>query len=221
MKNLSGQVGVYRRSHINQSPLFLSINPTIPIGTCFGKWTVLENDWYKSSKKYTDRACLVRCKCGVEKVVTYRLLRQGGSSSCLACRPKRSRNVATMWRLLWNVYRQRGRDFHLTVSELKVLSLLPCAYCGKEPSNVLRRKYQAGGKYGYEVAPEMTLRYSGIDRIDSTKGYVHGNVVPCCWVCNKIKSALPLDEFLGVIARIHTHNPSVDGILHQAATLFL
>ncbi len=220
MKNLSGQVGVYRRSHTNQSPLFLSINPPILVGAIFGKWTVLENDWYKSSKNYVDRACLVRCQCGVERVVADRALRGKKSSSCLACKPVRARNIDTMWRLLWNVYRQRGRDFHLTVSELKVLSLLPCVYCGKEPSNLLRRKYQARGEYSYEVAPEMTIRYSGIDRIDSTKGYVHGNVVPCCWECNKIKSALPLDVFLALVARIHAHGPSVAGVREQAARMF-
>jgi hypothetical protein len=45
-------------------------------------------------------------------------------------------------------------------------------------------------------------------------------VVPCCWDCNRMKSALPLDVFLAVIARIRKHNPSVDGVLHRAATLF-
>lgn len=220
MKNLSKQVGVYRRSDTTKLKQ-LDTYPLIPVGEIFGKWTVLENDWYKSSKKYTDRACLVRCQCGVERVVTYRALRGKISSSCVACRPKRARSIATMWRVLWNVYRQRGRDFHLTVSGLKFLSLLPCVYCGKEPSNLLRRKYQADGEYNYEVAPEMALRYSGIDRLDSTKGYIHGNVVPCCWDCNKIKGALPLDEFLGLIARIHAHNPTVVKIHELAERLFV
>ena len=221
MKNLSGQVGVYRRSHINQSPLFLSINPVIAIGDTFGKWTVLENDWYKNSKKYTDRACLVQCECGVKRIVTYRALRGEISSSCLACRPKPKRNPETNWNFLLNLYRQRARvtkrDFHLTLPQLKVLSLSHCVYCGKEPSNLFRRKYQIDGKNSYD--PEMEFRYSGIDRIDSAKGYVLGNVLSCCWECNRIKRALPLDVFLALIARIQKHNPSVDRVQEMAATL--
>jgi hypothetical protein len=224
MKNLSGQVGVYRRSHINQSALFLSINPMILIGEVFGKWTVVENDWYISSKKYTDRACLVSCQCGIQKVISYRSLRARTSSSCLSCRPKPERSIETVWTCLYNIYRQRGvvckRDFHLTLPALKIVSLLPCSYCGREPSNLFRRKYKIDGKYAFDPAPGMTLRYSGLDRIDSEKGYVHGNVVPCCWECNKIKSALPLDVFLALIARIQKHDPTIDGVLHQAATLF-
>jgi hypothetical protein len=108
---------------------------------------------------------------------------------------------------------------HLTLPQVKFVSQMPCAYCGKEPSNLFRRKYKADdGKHGY--GPEMEIRYSGIDRVDATKGYIHGNVVPCCWECNKIKSALTLDEFLGLIERIRQHNPTADGIRSMAAAMF-
>jgi hypothetical protein len=97
---------------------------------------------------------------------------------------------------------------------------MPCAYCGKKPSNIYRLSYVVGGKRQRYTAPEMEIHYSGIDRVDSTKGYIHGNVVPCCGECNAMKSALPLAGFLALVARIQSHKPSVDGVLHQAATLF-
>lgn len=218
MKNLSEQVGVYRRSYVNPEVRQF----TIPIGTMFGFWTVIENDLYKSSKKYTEYSCRVRCRCGSESVIASRKLRDGTAKRCLRCRPAPKRKLATMWTLLFNVYRQRaratGREFHLSLPQLKFVSLLPCVYCGKEPDNLLRRKYVVDGVLDYP--PEMEIRYSGLDRIDSEKGYILGNILPCCWQCNKIKSAMPLDEFLALIARIQKHNPSVEGILHQAATLF-
>jgi hypothetical protein len=39
-------------------------------------------------------------------------------------------------------------------------------------------------------------RPNGIDRVDNTLGYELGNVIPCCSVCNRAKSNLPLDYFL-------------------------
>ena len=217
MKNLSGQVGVYRRPNNTQLQA-----PLIPLGTTFGFWTVIENDLYKSSKKYTESVCRVSCRCGSKSVIASRKLRAGRAIRCFRCRPRPKRKPATLWNLLFNIYLQRarvtGREFHLSLPQLKFVSLLPCVYCGKEPDNLLRMKYSFDGVRDY--SPEMDIHYSGLDRIDSEKGYIHGNVVPCCWECNKIKSALPLDVFLALIARIQKHNPSVEGVLYQAATLF-
>lgn len=35
-----------------------------------------------------------------------------------------------------------------------------------------------------------------VDRIDSNKGYIKGNVVACCHTANKMKGTLENDEFL-------------------------
>ena len=37
---------------------------------------------------------------------------------------------------------------------------------------------------------ELPVSGSGIDRLDHFKGYIVGNVVPCCWDCNARKGAL-------------------------------
>lgn len=50
-----------------------------------------------------------------------------------------------------------------------------------------------------------SFRWNGIDRIDSAKGYVEGNVVPCCKFCNEMKSDKSRDEFLQLIAAIYQH----------------
>jgi hypothetical protein len=95
---------------------------------------------------------------------------------------------------------------------------MPCTYCGKEPSNVFYVKYRTKGQLSR--VPGMEIRYSGLDRVDSSKGYVHGNVVPCCGECNLLKNDGTLDEFFAHVERIQSHNPSVAGVLQLAATLF-
>jgi len=47
--------------------------------------------------------------------------------------------------------------------------------------------------------------YTGIDRVDNSKGYIPTNVVPCCGVCNFMKGRLGLDIFLTQIKRIHAN----------------
>jgi hypothetical protein len=68
----------------------------------------------------------------------------------------------------------------------------PCHYCGTAPNNY--RKPNAGVNGGYF--------YSGIDRIDCSKGYEDGNVLPCCWTCNRAKNNMSYNEFLEWINRL-------------------
>jgi hypothetical protein len=49
------------------------------------------------------------------------------------------------------------------------------------------------------------LSFNGIDRINSAHGYVPGNVVPCCKVCNFMKQSLTQSEFIDNIRLILKH----------------
>jgi hypothetical protein len=46
---------------------------------------------------------------------------------------------------------------------------------------------------------------ASIDRVDSSKGYVRGNVVWCCWACNSGKSDFTVNKYLE-ICKIITDN---------------
>lgn len=61
------------------------------------------------------------------------------------------------------------------------MSSKPCYYCGE-----LRE-------------------YNGIDRIDSNIGYEDNNIVPCCEICNKMKSNYDLVFWLNHINKITTY----------------
>jgi hypothetical protein len=49
------------------------------------------------------------------------------------------------------------------------------------------------------------FRYNGIDRVDSSMGYVAGNVVPCCSTCNRMKLDHSYDDFIAHIKKIVAH----------------
>lgn len=60
----------------------------------------------------------------------------------------------------------RGLEINLDISELEELISNSCHYCGGN----------------------LNEHGSGLDRMDNSKGYIKGNVVPCCKDCNTLKS---------------------------------
>lgn len=73
----------------------------------------------------------------------------------------------------------RGLMVTISKSDYIMLVKYPCFYCGD---------------------PNMTL---GLDRLDSGLGYIAGNVVSCCSVCNRMKNAFSVEDFLNRIVRVY------------------
>ncbi len=120
--------------------MFVKSHARIPVDTKVGRWTVLENDLYKSFRNQRHRACRVRCECGTVAIRTYGELRCGRSPSC-GCK-SRERDIEVVWRDLLQKVKCCGHDSDLTLPQLKAIAQLSCRYCGKEPSNIHRLKYK-------------------------------------------------------------------------------
>lgn len=68
---------------------------------------------------------------------------------------------------------RKGLAFELTLDTLlTAFWQKPCHYCGDPIETV------------------------GIDRVDSSKGYVPGNMVPCCSMCNFMKLTSSREDFI-------------------------
>ena len=89
---------------------------------------------------------------------------------------------------------RKGLVFSLTIDTFSSLISMPCYYCGAAPSNVARHD----SKYAQ-------LKYSGIDRYLNDKGYTYSNSLPCCGICNTMKSNLSFEAFAGHISQITQH----------------
>ena len=59
-------------------------------------------------------------------------------------------------------------------------------------------------KYGRKTS-DTIVYCNGIDRIDSSKGYVKGNVVTSCKYCNTAKNTMTQQEFKEWIVRVYEH----------------
>jgi len=85
----------------------------------------------------------------------------------------------------------RDLPFDLSVTLFYSIIVQDCYYCEDPPSQVIK-KYNS------------SLKYNGIDRIDNNLGYTEGNCVPCCGICNRMKSNMTQKEFLERCSKIYS-----------------
>jgi hypothetical protein len=176
------------------------------VGRVYGRWTVIDEceSIVECDKKRS--AFLCRCECGVEKIVTGKMLDNGYSKSCGCYRKeitsKRFKNILKNGNddksmVLYKKHKisssNRNIESKLSYEEFKNLIKLYCDYCGNPPSNMFKYAKQGETRYFY---------YSGIDRIDSDKGYIITN----CVYCNRAKGTMDRECFFELIKMIYNKN---------------
>jgi hypothetical protein len=170
------------------------------LGKRIGNWTVLSRD---INNKRNQARWVCKCDCGkIVSVVGY-TLRNGTSISCGCYResefPEENEyGFRELFRNYKKDAKRRKLNFELSEINFRKITQDTCAYCGRQPLQMSKGKINRVPYY-----------YNGIDRIDSSKGYVAGNVVSCCKFCNFGKRALSIDDFLKWIEDVY--NFSIKG----------
>lgn len=94
------------------------------------------------------------------------------------------------WLQLINQYKMnakaKGLTWSLTTEEAIRLFTANCAFCGSAP-------YRS--KQSVRKNANVPVLYNGIDRKDSTQGYVSANCHTCCTTCNYAKGTHTITEF--------------------------
>lgn len=181
----------------------------LQIGDKYGRLTVVRYDHTRHRRR---RYFLCRCDCGTEKVLQVNNVTSGNTKSCgcLSIEKKRGQILpgdAGVINHLVLQYKRHARDrgifYDLPRDEFERLIRSPCHYCGTSYSNLKKTKNCKDG-----------FRHNGIDRLDSAIGYVTGNVVPSCRLCNFAKRDLTVAEFHEWASRIGAHvhrwRPDID-----------
>lgn len=127
------------------------------------------------------RSIECRCDCGRDYFVASVRLNRGEVKRCFQCAPWRRTPEEIAFRRRLHGYRasaeRKSLPFEFTDDEFRKFYEASCIYCGASPAR-------------------------GIDRKDNNLGYVRGNGVPCCSLCNYAKRNLTIFEFLNWVARI-------------------
>lgn len=149
------------------------------------------------------------CDCGKKHITTGECLRSSKSKSCGCLRKESPPNKIqdrklAIWKQLYNSTIQKrnkkwGIKGDISLDDFIFFSKEPCYYCGLENSNTARDI-----RDGREIS-KTVVKFNGIDRSDSSKGYWSNNVVTCCKYCNTAKNTMTEKEFISFIQRVYAH----------------
>jgi len=180
------------------------------VGKKYGMLTIISDD----SDVTVNRKVLCECECGNVASKVLASVTSGNTKSCGcqargAFRKLPEGEAAFNW--LYSGYRssaeKRNYTFDLTKEQFKVLTKGNCVYCGTYPTSWTKNPKGMNGSY----------LYNGVDRVNNDRGYEMGNVVSCCWTCNKLKNTLGGVEFIDHCIKIAKHhsNHIVGGIVSK------
>lgn len=166
------------------------------IGQKFGRLTVIRD--IENEKR---SLCLCKCECGKEITTRKDALKAGRTISCGCYHKEKLKKGKTseevLIRNIFNSYKNNAKKrkicFELNSEDFESIIRKKCAYCGRDWSNKRISNYDQ----------DIYFLYNGIDRVDSKKGYILDNCVPCCSTCNMAKSSMALDEFFSWVSCVY------------------
>jgi hypothetical protein len=133
------------------------------------------------------------CDCGNSTQVIQSHLSNGTTKSC-GCGmsshdyggiKNKDRKTLSFMRITISTAKKRNIKWELSFDDLRLLIFSSCFYCGKQP-----------------MLDSSGLVRNGIDRYNSSDGYIKNNCVPCCAICNLAKRTLHGDDFIALCKRI-------------------
>ena len=165
------------------------------VGKKFDRLTVIKR---VDNNKKNNSMWECKCECGkITKVLGYHLI-SGHTKSCGGHKAKYSPKESTARWILSRKY----SDGNLSIEDFIKLTKMNCYYCGEKPSNIAK----VGSDYSDEFKKDGELFYSGLDRIDCSKGHILGNLISCCKYCNYAKRNMSVEEFSEWIKLIYNHS---------------
>lgn len=177
-------------------------------GQTFGRLKVLERQ-VETRNGVRQVFYLCECSCGSTKTVSHSNLR-GNSKSCGCLRreklskDRRGQLDDVIPNQIMRYYKRNAKtrniDWALSIEQVKSLIFNPCHYCGQVGVS------ETVKKYSFQDDLVHSLRNNGIDRVDSSAGYMIDNVVPCCKFCNTAKWVQSEKEFLRWVELVYRHS---------------
>jgi len=179
----------------------------IPIGSKFGKWTVVSYAGVINLRSYHE----CQCECGNTATISTANLRYGRSSKCKSCANtirlygntnRRKKPGVAGFNKLFDSYKRkavkREISYQLDPATFTKLVKGTCYYCGIEPSQLsMERRLKTP-----EAREHCKFIYNGIDRVNNEIGYIPENCVTSCGQCNIAKHTHSHEQFFAWLKRV-------------------
>jgi hypothetical protein len=180
-------------------------------GKRFGKLHVISKikNYEKATSKSDYYLCM--CDCGNETIVLSASLRNGNTKSCGCLIGKTTNKLKLLYgeasfNQVYNTYvrdaKKRNLVFELDNNIFKIITQQNCYYCDNKPNQIIK-SINYNGEY----------IYNGIDRLNNSLGYIVGNIVPCCGICNRAKRTMGEQEFYNWIEKVYSNLKETNRII--------
>lgn len=134
------------------------------------------------------------CSSNVKRIGSVISTGKMANCGCVLALPAGEAAFNTLFKQYQRSAKDCNRTFELTKEQFRTFTQGNCWYCGIKPSTFVKPGRMKGG-----------YLYNGLDRMDSKRGYVLGNVVSCCQTCNIAKHTMTQDEFRNWITKVYKH----------------
>lgn len=171
-------------------------NPVI--GTRYGTWVVVSNKIYKNGDKDRTTYFMVKCNCGRQSRRAAHLLVNNKTKACKSCCKTANNNNSMIQTYFKKMLRRANKSSFKVNVDMEYLEQLIIKQNFKCALSGLNIEFKP-----LYLAKDAT---ASLDRIDSSKGYIKGNVQ---WVhkdINFMKNKLKIDKFLELCSIIHYYN---------------
>lgn len=163
-----------------------------------------------TSNKFEPISYKIKCKCNTIYQVRRDTLRKnvnkGIKIQCLSCSRKelalsniedvKENQRFTFFKQYIKNAIERNYIFELSFDEFLNIINKNCYYCNDEKSHHRHRSTKS-------------IENNGIDRLDNSQGYTVENSVPCCSMCNRMKSIYSEESFLKQIEKIYNFKNTI------------
>ena len=187
----------------------------VKIGDKFNKLTIIDQVrvFKKNSQLSKGLKWVCVCECGGSpKPCTSYDLVNDKVVSCGICSKQdagtfyRKEGTLNPSKSVWRNYRQtakrRGLEFDLDYNFFMSIIIQSCVYCGSSEVSYFNPRNDW----------EQQFRYTGIDRINSSVGYLKENIQPCCKHCNMSKSDRTEKDFYEWIEKVYNKMKSCEEV---------
>jgi len=177
----------------------------VNVGDLVGEFVVLRSEFVGKNKTW-----VCRCRCGTEKKF-WKISAISGQKTCgcgtdeAGLTAKQRRSMLSRMQGYKAGARSRGFDWELSYVDFVKVATGNCFYCGVEAKTWDCVSNAPSVRKGSpNIKPQdYQIKFNGVDRLDSSIGYLSQNVVSCCVRCNRSKSDMTLDEFKSHVERMH------------------
>lgn len=184
---------------------------TIKTNMRFGAWIIVDENDFKIIERNGEKLYRVRCDCGIESYVRVTFLTSGRSLGCKSCRDKRIKRESNRKNFVGDISKsvmttilQKAKERNLVVEiNQEYLWKLFCKQSGECAFTKIPLSF--GQKHN-----DTSGRTASLDRIDSSKGYIEGNVQ---WVhkeINRMKGNLSNKSFIDLCRSVFEASESLD-----------